>query len=103
MFQDLRTLGVPGTLGVGLAGLSGLGAEYRGRAPDSSVLNNVSSEYMVLGVNMAAGVELTDRLSAGAALTLGTGFEQLGFTGPLVSSAMVHDYALRGTSGWTTT
>ena len=70
---------------MGFAGLSGLGAEYRGRAPDGSFLNNVSSEYMVLGVNAAMGVELTERLSAGAALTLGTGFEQLGFTGPLAS------------------
>ena len=32
-------------------------------------------------------------------MTLGTGFEQLGFVGPIVSSAMVHDYALRGTFG----
>jgi long-chain fatty acid transport protein len=97
--QDLRSLNIPGTLGLGLAGLSGLGAEYRGRVPENSGLNNVSSEYMVLGVNMGAGVELTDRLSAGATLTLGSGFEQLGFVGPLVSSAMVNDYGLRGTFG----
>jgi hypothetical protein len=81
-----------------LAGLSGLGDEYRGMAP-GTILNNVSNEYMVLGVNMAAGFQVTDRLSAGAALTLGTGFEQLGFIGPLSASAMVHDYALRGTLG----
>ena len=43
---------------------------------------------------------MTDRLSAGAALTLGTAFEQLGFIGPISSSAMVHDYALRGTFGF---
>jgi long-chain fatty acid transport protein len=97
--QDLRPAGLPGTFGMGFSGLSGLGSEYRGRVPESSVLDNVSNEYMVLGVNMAAGFELTDQLSAGAALTLGTGFEQLGFVGPLVSSAMVHDYALRGTLG----
>jgi long-chain fatty acid transport protein len=35
----------------------------------------------------------------GAALTLGTGFEQMGFTGPLASSAMVNAYALRGNFG----
>ncbi len=99
VIQDLRGLGMPGAIGLGLASTSGLGAEYRGRAPDGSLLNNVSSEYMVLGLNLAAGLELTDRLSAGAALTLGTAFEQLGFVGPLASSAMVHDYALRGTFG----
>jgi len=99
VIQDLRPVGVPGAFGLGLAGLSGLGAEYRGRAPAGSFLNNVSSEYMVLGINAAMGVELTERLSAGAALTLGTAFAQLGTTGELVSSAMVHDYGLRGTFG----
>ena len=54
---------------------------------------------MVLGVNAALGVELSERLSAGAALTLGNGFAQLGFTGPLASSAMVNTYGLRGTFG----
>ncbi|MBN1853781.1 MAG: hypothetical protein JW829_13700 [Pirellulales bacterium] len=82
-----------------MAGTSGLGAEYRGRAPDGSFLNNVSNEFMVLGINVGAGFELTEWLSAGATLTLGTAFEQLGFVGPLVSTAMVHDYALRGTVG----
>ena len=104
--QDLRSLNIPGTLGLGFAGLSGLGAEYRGRVPEnigvddiSLGLNNASSEYMVLGVNLGAGVDLTDRLSAGATLTLGSGFEQLGFVGPLFSSAMVNDYGLRGKFG----
>ena len=32
-------------------------------------------------------------------MTLGNGFEQLGFTGPLASSAMVNAYGLRGTFG----
>jgi long-chain fatty acid transport protein len=86
-------------MGLGFAGLSGLGAEYRGRAPDGSALNNVSSEYVVLGVNVAAAVELSERLSVGAALTLGNAFEQLGFTGPLASSAMVNAYGLRGNFG----
>jgi long-chain fatty acid transport protein len=99
VIQDLRPLGLPGGIGMGLAGLSGIGDEYRGLAPTNSILNNVSNEYMVLGINLAAGFELTERLSAGAALTLGTGFEQLGFIGPISSSAMVHDYALRGTFG----
>ena len=60
----------------------------------------MSNEYMVLGINMAAGFEVTDRLSVARCLTLGTGFEQLGFIGPLVGSAMVHAYGLRGTLGF---
>ncbi len=39
---------------------------------------------------------MTDELSLGATITLGTGFSQLGL---VQSSAMVHDYALRGTVG----
>lgn len=95
--QDLRSLGVPGTAGMGIAGLSGLGAEYRGQAqPPSNPVNLISGEYMVLGVNLGAGVELAEGLSAGATITLGTGFAQLGL---VPSTAMVHDYALRGTLG----
>jgi len=95
--QDLRSLGVPGTMGLGLAGLSGLGAEYRGLAPAGSFANNFSSELIVLGVNLGAGIELTDRLSLGAAVTLGTGIEQLGL---VQDTAMVHDYGLRGDFGF---
>lgn len=94
--QDLRGAGLPGTMGIGLAGTSGLGAEYRGRAPAGSIVNDFSTEYMVLGLNAGAGFELTDRLSLGATMTLGTGFEQLGLVS---NSAMVHDYALRGAFG----
>jgi long-chain fatty acid transport protein len=94
--QDLRSLGVPGTLGLGLAGLSGMGAEYRGLAPAGSFANDFSTELLVLGLNLGLGLELTDQLSVGAGLTLGTGFEQLG----LVSkTAMVNAYALRGNFG----
>jgi long-chain fatty acid transport protein len=94
--QDLRGLGLPGAFGLGLSGTSGLGAEYRGLAPAGSFVNNFSTEYMVLGLNAGAGFELTDKLSVGATMTLGTGFEQLGLVS---NSAMVHDYALRGTFG----
>jgi long-chain fatty acid transport protein len=99
LIQDLRSAGVPGTLGLGLSGTSGLGAEYRGKAPNDSFINNITEEYMVLGINFGAGIELSEKLSAGAAITLGTGFEQLGLVGPVTSTAMVHDYALRGTFG----
>ena len=94
--QDLRSLGVPGAFGLGFSGTSGLGAEFRGQAPAGSIVNDFSSEYMVLGLNAGVGFDLTDRLSVGAAATLGTGFEQLGLVS---NSAMVHDYAVRGTLG----
>jgi long-chain fatty acid transport protein len=95
--QDLRSLGMPGTLGLGLAGLSGMGAEYRGQAPNlGSPINDISGEYLVLGLNIGVGMELAEGLSAGATATLGTGFSQLGL---VQSTAMVHDYALRGTLG----
>jgi long-chain fatty acid transport protein len=94
--QDLRTLGLNGTFGLGLAGTSGLGAEYRGQAPAGSLVNDFSTEYMVLGVNAGAGFDLTDRLSIGASGTVGTGFEQLGLVS---NSAMVHDYGVRGSLG----
>ncbi len=96
--QDLRSLGLAGTLGMGIAGISGGGAEYRGEAP-GTILNNSSGQYLVLGINLGAGFQLNDRLSVGAAMTLGTGFEQLGLVGPIVGSAMVNAYALRGTVG----
>lgn len=86
------------TFGIGLSSLSGAGAEYRGKAP-GTVLNDLSSQYLVLGLTTGAGVEVTDRLSLGATMTLGTAFEQLGLIGPIVSTAMVNDYALRGTLG----
>jgi hypothetical protein len=67
--QDLRPLGLPATLGVGLAGLAGLGAEYRGEAPPSAYANDISSEMLVLGLNVGMGFEVTERLSLGMGLT----------------------------------
>jgi long-chain fatty acid transport protein len=98
VIQSFEALGLPATFGMGLSSLSGIGAEYRGRAP-GTILNNFSSEYVVLGLTAGVGVDLTERLSVGASVTLGTAFEQLGFVGPIVGSAMVNDYALRGTLG----
>jgi len=68
--QNLDSLGLPGTFGLALSSLSGMGAEYRGRAP-GTILNNFSSEYLVLGLTTGIGVDLTDRLSVGASATLG--------------------------------
>jgi long-chain fatty acid transport protein len=99
--QDLRPLGFKGTAGLGLASESGLGAEYRGMVPQNALINNSSSEYLVLGVNLGAGFQLTDRLAIGSTITLGNAFEELGNVGPFTSSAMVNAYGLRGTVGAT--
>ena len=45
-------------------------------------LNDESAAYLVLGINMGAGFQVTDRLSVGATMTLGTGFEQLAIHWP---------------------
>ena len=94
-------MGLPGAFGVGLAGIERPGSEYRNMAPSGNLhlLNNVSNEYLVLGVNVAAGFELQRSAFRRGGMTLGNAFEQLGFVGPLSSSAMVNDYALRGTFG----
>jgi long-chain fatty acid transport protein len=98
--QDLRAIGMAGTLGLGIAALSNCGAEYRGGVPESpDLLNNTSGQYFVLGINLGGGFKVTDRLSVGAVMTLGSGYEQLGFTAPAISSAMVSDFALSGTVG----
>jgi long-chain fatty acid transport protein len=99
--QSLRPLGFNGTMGLGLASESGLGAEYRGRVPQNPLINNSSSQYLVLGVNLGAGFQLTDRLAVGAAITLGNAFEELGNVGPITSAAMVNAYGLRGNVGAT--
>ena len=99
--QDLRPLGFNGTMGIGLSSESGLGAEYRGMVPQNALINNSSSEYLVLGVDMGAAFQLNDRFAVGAAMTLGNAFEELGNVGPLTSAAMVNAYGLRGSIGAT--
>ncbi len=98
MTQNLDVGGHSVTFGLGLSSESGLGTEYRGLAA-GTVLNNYSSEYLVLGLTTGAAVQVTDRLSVGASTTLGTAFEEIGFVGPIVGSAMVNAYALRAALG----
>jgi long-chain fatty acid transport protein len=90
--QGLDQLGVPVTIGIGFGGLSGAGAEFRG---DPASLGT-TSELLIYGLNVGAGARLTDRLSVGAALTLGMA---IGESGLAESSAMSHAYGLRGTLG----
>jgi long-chain fatty acid transport protein len=90
--QELSALGMPITFGMGLMSNAGAGVDFR-HVPAS---NGTSADYLALDIVAAAGVYVTERLSIGAALALGTSF----LDGPFVGdSAMVLDYGLRGTIG----
>jgi long-chain fatty acid transport protein len=90
--QDLRPMGIPGTFGIGLISSAGLGSSFR-QIPES---NGTSAFIAFLDINVAAGVEITDQLSAGAMLKLGNGT----LDGPFVGlTGAAYDYALRGSLG----
>lgn len=78
--------------GFGLTSDAGVGIDFR----DVPASNGTSSQIVVLDVSTNVGVKLTERLSVGSTLGLGSSF----FSGPFVGiSSMVPDYALRGTLG----
>ena len=90
--QDFSALGFPVTVGMGLFAVAGAGVDVAG-VPQS---NGTSLFGSFLHITSGAGVDLTERLSAGASISLGTGtFDGL-FVG---SSRAVYDYALRGSMG----
>ncbi|WP_161604607.1 OmpP1/FadL family transporter [Roseiconus nitratireducens] len=92
--QDVSALGLPITLGMGLMTNAGLGSEYRG-VPESG---GTSSQYLALDVVSGLGVELTERLSVGATVAVGSSY----LDGPFVDlAAMTSAYGLRGTFGVT--
>jgi long-chain fatty acid transport protein len=90
--EDLRDVGLPMTIGIGLLGTSGLGVSYR----DVPASNGTSLTLQVLAIAAGAGIDVTDRLKIGADLSLGTATLDGPFTG-LTSAA--YDYALRGKVG----
>lgn len=90
--QDFGAFGLPATLGIGLITNAGLGVDYRG-IPAS---NGTSAQYLALDMISGAGVDMTERLSLGAALGMGISY----IDGPFTDlGGMVPDYALRGTVG----
>jgi long-chain fatty acid transport protein len=90
--QDLTELGLPATLGIGFTTTAGGFVDYR-HVPES---HGTNSGQTIFNLPVALGVDLTDRLSAGASLSLGIAF----FDGPFVGvGGMTPDYALRGTLG----
>lgn len=92
VIQDLSAINVPGSVGVGITALSGISEQLTSQ-PGSL---GTHSEYLVLGLNLGAGVDLTERLALGASLTLGDGYTGGGF---VHNSVVTHDYGLSGSFG----
>ncbi len=92
--QDLSALGLPATFGLGFTTAGGGAADFN----DVAASNGTSSSQFILEITSAMGIDVTDRLSVGGSVSLGTGF----YDGPFVGiSSMAYDYALRGSAGMT--
>ena len=90
--QDFSALGLPITTGLGLMANAGAGVDFRG-VPESA---GTSAQYLALDMIGAAGVAVTDRLSIGTSLIVGSSF----LDGPFVDlGGMTPAYALRGSVG----
>ncbi len=90
--QDLSALGLPATLGVGFITTAGGFMDFR-HVPES---HGTNTGQTIFNMPAALGMDLTDRLSVGASLSLGIAF----YDGPFVGvGGMTPDYALRGTFG----
>jgi long-chain fatty acid transport protein len=92
--QDLRGLGIPGTLGAGLTATNGIGVEYR-KNPASL---GASAELIVIGANFGLSWDLTENLTVGAAATTTYSMLDLGLAS---TSAQTHDIAFKGSLGLT--
>ncbi len=92
--QDLRALGLPATVGISLMSTAGAGLNFRG-VPES---HGTSVTLTILQIANGISIDVTDRLSVGAAISLGTGTLDAPFVGV---GAAAYDYALRGSMGAT--
>ena len=92
--QDLRGLGIPGTLGAGVTATNGIGVEYR---KDPNAIG-ASAELIVIGANFGLSWDLTQNLTVGAAATTTYSMLDLGL---MSTSAQTHDIAFKGSLGAT--
>ena len=90
--QDFSARGLPVTLGLGLMAGAGAGIDFR-HVPES---NGTHANIVALDIFTSAGVDVTDRLSAGASLMISNATLDGPFVGISGSSS---DYALRGSVG----
>jgi len=90
--QDLSALGLPATVGLGFVTVAAAAVDFR-NIPAS---NGTNSALTVFELPATVGMQLSDRLSVGAGISLGIAF----FDGPFVEiGGMTLDYALRGVVG----
>ncbi len=90
--QDFTALGLPVTLGGGVVSTAGGGTSFR----DVPQSNGTNLSMLFLNFVGSAGVRLTDRLSAGASMFVGSGF----IDGPFIgNSTMTNAYGIRGSVG----
>ncbi len=92
--QELSLNGLPTVFGLGFITNAGAGVDFRG-VPES---NGTSAEYVALDLVSALSMPISEKLSAGAAFTLGTSFLDGPFTD---TGGMVPAYGIRGTLGVT--
>jgi len=90
--QDFSAMGMPVTVGMGLFAGAGVGIDFR-HVPES---NGTHATIVALDIVNSIGVDLTDRLTIGAGLTLSSATLDGPFVGVTSSTS---DYALRGTLG----
>lgn len=92
--QDLNFMGLPATFGMGFLPNAGISVDHR-HVPNS---NGTHASYVALDIVPSIGLLVTENLSVGASMALGTSF----MDGPFVArSGMGTDYALRGKIGAT--
>jgi long-chain fatty acid transport protein len=91
--QDVMVKGMPVTIGLGLVAGAGAGVDFR-HVPES---NGTHANIVALDIIAGFGIDLTDRLSAGASITLSNATMDGPFVGITGSSS---DYGLRGTVGF---
>jgi long-chain fatty acid transport protein len=90
--HDLDVLGLPATMGMGLMSAAGAGLSFR-NVPES---NGTSVNLTILQIGSGIGVDVTDRLSVGALVSLGSSTFDAPFQG---LGAATLAYALRGSVG----
>jgi long-chain fatty acid transport protein len=92
MTRQLNLFDGDAYMGFGLISNAGAGVDFR----DVPASNGTSGQILVLEMNSVAGFKVTDRLSVGSTLSVGTAY----FDGLFVGmGAMVPDYALRASFG----
>jgi long-chain fatty acid transport protein len=92
--QELSFGGMPAVFGLGFITNAGAGVDFRGILES----NGTSAEYVALDMVAALAMPISENLSAGAAVAMGTSFLDGPFTD---TGGMTPAYTMRGTLGVT--